>query len=158
MTDLEQELIMIVYKFQKRKSSFIAPGMSRGKFSLMMIAWEIHSENPDHKIRVSDLVMRMEIPAPGVSRIMRSLEEDGFLERMPDPEDRRTTLVTFTEKGEKKIHECQAVRDEVVHKVTASMGEDKIRLLCSLLEEYYEKTNHVLPEAVALCSTKGEKE
>ena len=75
MDQLEERLVKTIHRYHRRGVEFHVTGMSRGKFMLVAAAWQIYSESADQKVRVSDLVSKMGIPAPGVSRILRGLQE-----------------------------------------------------------------------------------
>lgn len=151
MDQLEERLVQTIHRYHRRGVDFNVPGMSRGKFILVAAAWQIYSESADHKVRVSELVAKMKIPAPGVSRILRSLEKDDLLQRSADPADRRVTLVTFTEKGLVCIRQCSDVMDSILHQVVQSMGKEKISQLCSLLDELYETSEKAFSDAASGC-------
>ena len=71
---------------------------------------EEHGQNGS--IYVSDLAAAVKQPLPVVSRALRQLEQDGLIERITDPNDRRKTLVRVTPKGYELCHQCeQALRD-----------------------------------------------
>ena len=59
----------------------------------------IEQHGTDGSIYVSDLAAAVRQPMPAVSRWLRQLEQDGLIERITDPNDRRKTLVHVTEKG-----------------------------------------------------------
>lgn len=149
MDQLEEELIRVMHKFHKLRAIDCVSGISRGKMLLVGSAWHILQCNPDHKVRVSDIVSRLDMPAPGVSRILKGLEEDGILERSVDPEDRRSTLVTFTEKGLTEIRRIEEQREKALHEIIRRMGEEKVRALCMLLDELYVNTESVYSECRA---------
>ena len=47
----------------------------------------------------SEVAARERIQRPTVTRVLARLEEEGLIERMPDPRDRRSSLVTATAAG-----------------------------------------------------------
>lgn len=59
----------------------------------------IEEQGQDGSIYVSDLAAAVKQPLPAVSRALRQLEQDGLIERITDPNDRRKTLVKATEQG-----------------------------------------------------------
>ena len=63
----------------------------------VLMTIEEHGQNGT--IYVSDLAAAVKQPLPAVSRALRQLEQDGLIERITDPNDRRKTLVRPTEKG-----------------------------------------------------------
>ena len=62
----------------------------------VLMTIEEHGQNGT--IYVSDLAAAVKQPLPAVSRALRQLEQDGLIERITDPNDRRKTLVRPTEK------------------------------------------------------------
>ena len=72
----------------------------------------IEQHGTDGSIYVSDLAAAVRQPMPAVSRWLRQLEQDGLIERITDPNDRRKTLVRITPKGYELCHQCeQALRN-----------------------------------------------
>lgn len=57
-----------------------------------------HPEVPG--IYVSDLAAEMKMPVPAASKLIRSLESNGWVSRSVDPQNRRNTFVVLTEAGE----------------------------------------------------------
>ncbi|MGN0361814.1 MAG: MarR family winged helix-turn-helix transcriptional regulator [Bilifractor sp.] len=144
MNQLEEEVVRSMHQFGKLKSLFCTPGISRGKMWLMGVTWRLSGNREDHKVRVSDIVAGTGIPAPGVSRILNDLEKDGMVVRTLDPTDRRTTLVSITEKGESKRKKAVLELEEYLGEVIDAMGEDKVRSLCALLNEFSDQSKLVL--------------
>ena len=76
----------------------------------VLMTIEEHGQNGT--IYVSDLAAAVKQPLPAVSRALRQLEQDGLIERITDPNDRRKTLVRITPKGYELCHQCeQALRN-----------------------------------------------
>lgn len=67
----------------------------------------IEQHGTDGNIYVSDLAAAVRQPMPAVSRWLRQLEQDGLIERITDPNDRRKTLVHVTEKGLASSRQCE---------------------------------------------------
>jgi DNA-binding MarR family transcriptional regulator len=55
----------------------------------------------------SDVAARERIQRPTVTRVLARLEEQGLIERMTDPGDRRSSLVTTTEAGRALLAELR---------------------------------------------------
>lgn len=58
-------------------------------------------------IYVSQLAEASRQAMPVISRWLRQLEQDGLIERITDPNDRRKTLVHVTEKGLASSRQCE---------------------------------------------------
>lgn len=57
----------------------------------------------DAPLRVNEVAQRLDIPAAFASRLVKSLDERGLVCREPSDLDRRTTLVTATEDGQRLL-------------------------------------------------------
>lgn len=54
---------------------------------------------PERCTRLRDLNRRVLLSQPSVSRMIDRLTERGFVEKIPDPDDRRSTSVRLTDQG-----------------------------------------------------------
>lgn len=61
-------------------------------------------------IRVSDLAARESVSAPVATRVVASLEEFGYLERIDDSSDRRACLIKLTDDGRRILKELWSER------------------------------------------------
>lgn len=52
-----------------------------------------------HGLTAKVLETRLLLPQYGVSRLLKRLEQDGLIQRMPNPDDNRSTLLKITIKG-----------------------------------------------------------
>lgn len=71
----------------------------------ILLTMEEHGQ--DGSIYVSDLAAAVKQPLPAVSRGLRQLEQEGLIERITDPNDRRKTLVRVTETGFSVSRQCE---------------------------------------------------
>ena len=68
---------------------------------------QINEHGTNGTIYVSDLAAAAKQPLPAVSRGLRQLEQEGLIERITDPNDRRKTLVKATEQGLAASRQCE---------------------------------------------------
>ena len=54
---------------------------------------------PDRRLRMQELGLKAVLSRTRVSRIVTELEDAGYVERVPDPDDGRATLATITASG-----------------------------------------------------------
>ena len=84
-------------------------------------------------IRQQDLVQYTHLRAPSVSTILKSLEEEGQVERKTDPEDQRAVRVYLTARG----RELDRIHIEEIKKLSAvaldGLSEEEMRILMTLL-------------------------
>ncbi|MGA7834466.1 MAG: MarR family transcriptional regulator [Acidimicrobiales bacterium] len=61
-------------------------------------------------MRISTLATYESLGAPAATRVVASLEELGLLERTTDPEDKRASLVSLSERGRTELDELKRER------------------------------------------------
>lgn len=101
-------------------------------------------ENPDEGVKVSAVVSELCVAPPAVSRTMNSLEEKGLIIRRVNKSDRRNMLVTLTEAGWKKKADNEQLLSDLMRKIFARVGEDKVKQTIDSINEIYEATREEL--------------
>ncbi len=96
----------------------------------VLMTIEEHGQNGT--IYVSDLAAAVKQPLPAVSRALRQLEQDGLIERITDPNDRRKTLVRPTEKGLDASRQVEAAISRYFERVICRIPEEQREQLFSL--------------------------
>ena len=62
-------------------------------------------------LHMSDIAHRLILSRGGTTKVIDRLETLGYVERFPDPEDRRATVVEITDTGRKAMAEARVVID-----------------------------------------------
>ena len=96
----------------------------------VLMTIEEHGQNGS--IYVSDLAAAVKQPLPAVSRTLRQLEQDGLIERITDPHDRRKTLVRPTEKGLDASRQVETAISRYFERVICRIPEEQREQLFSL--------------------------
>ena len=79
------------------------------------------------------LVDRIGISKQAVQQLIDGLEEDGILERLPDPEDKRGRIVRQTEAGRAAMKDADRIKLEIESGYRARIGDDEFVRLSELL-------------------------
>jgi DNA-binding MarR family transcriptional regulator len=89
-------------------------------------------------IKASELAKLLKITPAGVTHLLNSLEEGGYLERLKDPDDRRVVLVGITDKGKRFAEGFIENGNEMLAGLIDHLGEEDsqamIRLMSSVIE------------------------
>src|SRR5262245_12620831 len=88
---------------------------------------------------VSELARRAQITKQSMAELVAHLERHGYVERVPDPSDRRARLVRATSRGQEVYAIAREVIAELEREWTERLGATKMRQLRELLEELNEK-------------------
>jgi DNA-binding MarR family transcriptional regulator len=84
-----------------------------------------------NQARLADLLQVAPISA---GRLLDRMEEGGWIERLPNPEDRRERQVRMTAKAEKALDAARRVGDEVTAKALSGFSEKEQAQLMALLK------------------------
>jgi DNA-binding MarR family transcriptional regulator/N-acetylglutamate synthase-like GNAT family acetyltransferase len=77
-----------------------------------------------------DVRARLGLDSGYLSRMIRSLERDGLVEKRPNPADRRTTRLCLTRAGRSEMRDLDRISDELASSALAPLtGEQRERLL-----------------------------
>lgn len=85
--------------------------------------------------RLTELAERAQITKQSMGYLVDYLEQRGYLERRPDPTDRRATLVCLTDRGWAQIYAAMAVIRVIEEEWTRALGERRVDQLRKLLTE-----------------------
>jgi DNA-binding MarR family transcriptional regulator len=89
----------------------------------------------DEGTRVSVLADRAQMTKQSMGELVTHLESHGYVERVPDPTDRRAKLVRATARGRDTYPVARAAIAEVEATWARRLGAARMRQLRELLEE-----------------------
>lgn len=100
-------------------------------------------------MRPSDLAARMRVTKQALNYLLGDLERLGYLERHPDPDDRRARRIALTARGRALVPVIRDAVSEVEREWTDALGRERFAELRDLLLDL----NHVV--APGLSSERG---
>ena len=107
-------------------------GMSRER--LLVIINE-YDEGINQKL----LAERAGINASSTSEIVARLEDDGYLVRKIDENDRRSTVLTLTEMGKVRAEEVRSEREGFLDRIFSKLTEEEKQTLSDILDKLIEQ-------------------
>ena len=87
-------------------------------------------------LRLGDIAEAMKLDASTVSRHVQQLGDRGFVERVPDPEDGRASIISLTEDGRAGLRSSFEQRRDILAEAIADWNEadrEQLRLQLSRL-------------------------
>jgi DNA-binding MarR family transcriptional regulator len=81
--------------------------------------------HPGDPMRMVDLAERMHVVPRTVTTLVDALEEDALIERRPDPNDRRSTLVHLPDRGRERLREMHETRRAAAGELLSALSEDE---------------------------------
>ena len=88
----------------------------------------------DRPMTVSELASHLEITKQGAAQIIEDMERRGYVEREPDPGDRRARLVSLSERGEQALANARRFHRDYERGLARDHGPDAVATLRTMLE------------------------
>jgi DNA-binding MarR family transcriptional regulator len=86
-------------------------------------------------MRLTELATFADMTKQSIGEIVDDLADRGYVERIPDPADRRAKLIRLTEKGEQAQATGRALFAKLEQRLADRYGADRLEQLRPLLEE-----------------------
>jgi DNA-binding MarR family transcriptional regulator len=89
-------------------------------------------------MKVSELSSRLHVTSPSVTQLVTSLEEQGLVQRRMDMGDRRSVLVSLTEKGRGITEKAEDHLLAMLSGLVEHLGPEKSLMLTEILEDVFD--------------------
>jgi DNA-binding MarR family transcriptional regulator len=135
---LTHDLFQLMKQFPrpKLKQSRI-DGLTRSEYELLVML--VMSINDDkHAFTVTEISNLLQITPAGVTHLINPLEEAGYIERRPEPSDRRIVLIGLTGKGAQAAEALISEVQENLIGLVNHLGEQDSRTLVRLMTKAIE--------------------
>jgi DNA-binding MarR family transcriptional regulator len=84
--------------------------------------------------RITELAAEEAVTQPAITLLVNRLQERGWVERTPDPSDRRAVLVSLTPTGEEVFKTLRAEYRALLHEEMASLEDSEVEALAMAVE------------------------
>lgn len=105
-------------------------GLKLGEFDVLA---SLRRSGAPFRLNPTQLWQGMLLSSGAMTNRLDRLETAGYIERLPDPNDRRATLVSLTEKGLTLIDEAVVLHTQKEEECIYDFTEEEIKTLNSLL-------------------------
>ena len=106
-----------------------ATGQSRARWQTLFAIAFI-----DPPITILQLAERLGVQWPTLVRTLNGLETEGFIQRIDNPEDRRSRLIQITPKGRAMVADVQPVLDPARSSALAALTDAQLRDVAALVD------------------------
>ncbi len=123
------ELVLKIRKVTETHSKYMAVERDyfKGEHLFMREAHMIVEIGELQQPTMSELAQKMEVTPGAISQLAVRMEKKGFIQRIPDTEDKRKSFVILTEKGKE------------FYKLHKAFDEEQYRKADKLLSEYTQE-------------------
>lgn len=96
---------------------------------------EVILSGPENGLRQKEILEEVKVNPSSLSELINKLEADHYVERKVDPEDKRATLITLTEKGKARAYEVMDAHREACAKMFVNLTDEEKNQLLVLLDK-----------------------
>ncbi len=86
----------------------------------------------------SGLAQYMSIARPAISRLLKTMEEKGLLERVNTSDDKRYTEIVLTELGEQKMADCHVLVRELNTHFSSKLDDQQYQQFMETIDQLTE--------------------
>jgi DNA-binding MarR family transcriptional regulator len=132
-------LLFVAYRAleQRAHDAVIAAGIADITLAQARIAARIGP----HGTRVSDLAEQARVTKQSAGFLVDQLESAGYVERVPDPTDRRARLVRLTARADRVVKTANAEVERVLAEWSDHVGADRLQRMHETLQDLREITD-----------------
>jgi DNA-binding MarR family transcriptional regulator len=125
--DVPARLYLAIGRLSRSLRRSGAPGLGHGSISALSTLVGCG------EMRLGDLANKEGVAAPTMSRIVAALVEAKYVQREPDPVDRRAWLVKATPDGERMVSGLRSTRVQELRRRIDRLPDDKQALLITAI-------------------------
>jgi DNA-binding MarR family transcriptional regulator len=130
---LDQILELAVLINEDMAGSLEQRGLTPARTHLL---WEVSRRGPSTQ---RDLAEALRVSARNVTGLVDGLEETGFVTRAAHPRDRRATLVTLTEQGEREMRRMHEEHRQFAYALFADMPDRQRAVFGAALSQVLDR-------------------
>jgi DNA-binding MarR family transcriptional regulator len=124
----EMQLVELLRQINKEISKRLVPIFREKKLSIAEISVLMRMNRPP-ACRASELAAMIGIPSSTVTGILDRLERRGLLERRRDPNDRRSILITITQKTKDFVADLMTSMEGMLREAFRSLPDSRTQRL-----------------------------
>lgn len=113
-------LRLALMRLSRRLRQESPPGVTPSQLSALA---SIDRHGP---LTIGELAAHENVQPPTISRIVGALEGEGWIERVPDPDDRRVALIRSTPKAHRELDRIRSERNASLARRLANLSADDL--------------------------------
>ena len=119
-------------KFAVKLEGYVLPKELTGP--RMGVLMEVDENNG---IKMNELAAKLGIRARTVTEYVDSLEQSGYIMRIPDSKDRRATLLQLTSAAQSVMEQAEMIMDTISEELLAALTSEQRQALFQILKQLY---------------------
>jgi DNA-binding MarR family transcriptional regulator len=133
-----QLLVRLLGEF---RAELFATAAERGYSDIRQAHLQVFGNIGIEGMRLTELAGRSQLSLAAASELVTDLQHRGYLERRPDPSDRRAKLIHPTRKGLRALSDAGDRVAEIEHHWSGLVGRARFDAMCHCLQDLLDATS-----------------
>jgi DNA-binding MarR family transcriptional regulator len=126
-------IVRLAPLFQQAYAEAFAPvGLKQGDYGVLVA---LRRAGAPYRLTPTGLARRRMMTSGGMTPVIDRLERRGLVARVPNPDDRRGSLVELTDAGREAVDEAMALHADVEQRLVAGLDDSERAQLADLLRK-----------------------
>lgn len=87
-------------------------------------------------LRICELIEKILTTSGNITVVIKNLEKDGLIKRIPDPKDKRSCIIAITEKGKKTIEDIFPEHIRNIESIFSVLTDEEKMTLKTILKKF----------------------
>lgn len=87
-------------------------------------------------MRITDIAAIVGVDTPAVTRKVQQLEQQGYVDRLADPSDRRAALIVLTDEGQQVVDRILGVHRAMLVRLVADWSDEELATFAAQLTKF----------------------
>ena len=111
-------------------------GLSSGSIHILDCIDQLKTKNI--VVYVSDISNFLELPRPGITKVIRQLAQMGYVKKIADAKDHRMVQVELTPNGQAVVQKYVTDYFQTIEKKLSNVSETSIHQMAQTIEQIYQ--------------------
>lgn len=135
----DDRLIYLLTKAQHKLTTYLKKALSARGIRVTSVQAGILFLLKRRPHTMTELSRELEIDNSAITGLADRLEKSGYVKRAVNPTDRRTFLVSITEKGSEEIDRAKNIIKEVNSEIKSGFSEEELEVFKRILNSFFIK-------------------
>ncbi len=135
-----QKYLSAVFSIIKKRDAIAIAGRNNhyNDTELRLIGEVLAARSQGERLISTELALRLGVTRSAISQIVKRLEEQGVVTRVPDDVDRKIAYIELTKSALKEYEADMADCADFIGRVVARFGKEKFEEMCERITQFVE--------------------
>lgn len=138
------EVLNLLRRYREAETAMrsrVREDMGMGERDILALRFLLEARATGTVLRQKDIADKLDITTASASNLIDRLVRDGYAQRAPHPEDRRSVAVEATEDGDREVRETLRRMHDRMYAATTAMGAQERAVVAGFLRRMIDSVS-----------------